>query len=333
MLSDPYHFGARQQDFPCRDSSGRSTDVKPDTGEEALLLSELRHRYKNNLQTIRSFLHLKALHTQDAEVRHDLNDVEMYITILSGVDGELLVCDERNPILLGDYLRRLVEKLKDVFENAGGAAAIRLELRSSFQIPVKAAAIVGLIVNEAITNSFKHAVPRGATRIDLTLSEDDRGVILSISDDGPGCAPQEQPRRSGMVLMERLAGWVGAELALDPKWVGTRYVLRLPLKPIGEEWESGRALHKSDGKIMQGYETGHWQEFSDSRGIDTKYMEERANAERELAEAIAGPDNWDTIAPDDVEIKNPGGEFQSPSALHVGSAEAPAAAQQRGMAH
>jgi hypothetical protein len=63
--------------------------------------------------------------------------------------------------------------------------------------------------------------------------------------------------------------------------------------------------------------TGRWPEFNDARGIDSKYTEEKAAAARELAEATAGPANPDVILPDDTKMKNPGGEFQSPSAMAV----------------
>lgn len=75
--------------------------------------------------------------------------------------------------------------------------------------------------------------------------------------------------------------------------------------------------------MVDGHETGLWQEFSDARGIDAKYAEDKARASRELADAIAGPDKWQVVAPDDIEVKNPGGEFQCPSAMYV----APATAQ------
>jgi hypothetical protein len=62
---------------------------------------------------------------------------------------------------------------------------------------------------------------------------------------------------------------------------------------------------------------GRWQDFADARGIDAKYAEERAQADKELADATAGPDDWVSIAPDDTAMKNPHGEFQAPSAMKV----------------
>lgn len=198
--------------------------------EKALLFNELRHRYKNNLQTIQSFLHLKAQHTQNPNTWRDLKDVEMYIAIVNGVEGELLVPEGGELVLLNDYLRGLVSKLKEVFENISRSDIIRLRTHGTLQVPAKTSVIIGLIVNEAVTNCFKHAVPRGATKIDLVLSHEENRAVLFISDDGPGVVLQEK-RHSGTALMRRLAERLGAGLTLDPDWSGTRYILAVPLTP------------------------------------------------------------------------------------------------------
>lgn len=65
-------------------------------------------------------------------------------------------------------------------------------------------------------------------------------------------------------------------------------------------------------------DTGQWWEFSDALGIDPKYAAQKARADRELADALAGPnESYPVIAPDGIEMKNPGGEFQCPAAMHV----------------
>jgi hypothetical protein len=62
---------------------------------------------------------------------------------------------------------------------------------------------------------------------------------------------------------------------------------------------------------------GHWREFADARGIDAEYAQAQAQADKELAEAMAGPDDSISVPPDDTEMKNPHGEFQGPSAMKV----------------
>jgi hypothetical protein len=66
--------------------------------------------------------------------------------------------------------------------------------------------------------------------------------------------------------------------------------------------------------------TGRWQDFADATGIDSKYRDDQALADKELAEATAGPRDSDRIAPDDTAMKNPHGELQCPSAMAVNPA-------------
>ena len=68
--------------------------------------------------------------------------------------------------------------------------------------------------------------------------------------------------------------------------------------------------------------TGRWQDFADATGIDRKYRDDQAQADKELAEATAGPRDSDRIAPDDTAMKNPHGELQCPSAMAVSPANA-----------
>jgi len=62
---------------------------------------------------------------------------------------------------------------------------------------------------------------------------------------------------------------------------------------------------------------GRWQEFSDATGIDAKYVDAQAHADKELADATAGPDGNISVPPDDTGMKNPHGEFQGPSAKKI----------------
>lgn len=62
-------------------------------------------------------------------------------------------------------------------------------------------------------------------------------------------------------------------------------------------------------------EFGRWPEFADATGIDAKYAQDQAKADKELADATAGPDDSIPVPTDDTGMKNPHGEFQSPSTM------------------
>ena len=196
--------------------------------ESLLFLSELQHRMKNNLQTIQSLLRVKKVHIRDMDVRRELGHIEMHIAALNGVDGELLIADLRRPVALANYLRRLASKLNQLFGSISRPVTFRLEL-NEIEVPAKVAANIGLLVNEAITNSFKHAVPHGATEIVLNLIRDGEFAELLIGDNGPGFDPSKQSHARGTLLIERLADRLSARLQRKLVEPGTYYTLKIPM--------------------------------------------------------------------------------------------------------
>ena len=206
------------------------SDIVHDNEEKDLLLSELRHRMKNNMQAIQSLLRLKISQSQNAETKRELGDIELHIAALSGVDGELLVREGCRPILLNRYLRLLTDKLRSLFSNSVQEAAFQLDLKD-IQVSARTAINVGLFINEAITNSFKHAVPLGASEIGLRLTENEDGLTLEIYDNGPGYNEAAVEHHGGTRLMKRLADKLNATMMLDPSWSGVRYILIIPQDP------------------------------------------------------------------------------------------------------
>lgn len=200
--------------------------------ESAMLLSELNHRVKNQLQLIQSFVRLKKAHASDHELKGVLSDIERYISAVSGVDGEMFITEGTRPVPLGQYLRRLIARFRELFESMARPVYFLVDLEE-MEVPARTATSIGLLVNEAITNSCKHAVPQGATEIGLQLLRNGSDAILVISDDGPGFRLEESmdgEAHKGTFLMQRLAERLGTDLILDPQWSGTRYTMNLPLK-------------------------------------------------------------------------------------------------------
>jgi two-component sensor histidine kinase len=206
--------------------------VTRESEEKTLLLSELRHRMKNNLQTVQSLLRLQKSRTLNFSARSELAHLEMQIAALNGVDGELLVTEAKQLVDLSNYLRRLLAKLKDAFGASSALVSFRVDL-DAVEVPCRTAANLGLLVNEAVTNSFKHAVPNGATEIGVALKLAGRAATLIVSDNGPGFQGPNQRHAGGTILMKRLAERAGATVVRDLDWRGTRYIVRLPLLPAG----------------------------------------------------------------------------------------------------
>lgn len=149
---------------------------------------------------------------------------------------------ERNDftqISLSAYLQQLCILLK---HSVGSNHPVSLHLHLPPQeilLGIQQIIPLGLMVNELITNAYKHAFPSGrAGEISLTLSRADRMATLSVCDDGAGMPAGKALGGSdslGFQLLPMLADQLQGELLLHPApGQGTRFDIRFPILPIGE---------------------------------------------------------------------------------------------------
>jgi two-component sensor histidine kinase len=220
--------GARNLAGPLNPAAKTIDALRRENEEKAVLLDELRHRMKNNFQMTQSLLRLKKSLTADANAKRDFAAIETLMAALNGVDGELFSIEGARPIALDKYLRRLCSKLRHVFVTKSQPTTFDVRL-AEVQVTSMVAGSIGLIVNEAVTNSFKHAVPNGATEIFLSLTRDTDTATLSVGDNGPGLPPGWRSYRGGTALMERLAARVQGRIECHSDTCGVRYVVDWPL--------------------------------------------------------------------------------------------------------
>lgn len=194
--------------------------------EKELLLKEVHHRVKNNLHIVMSLLE-----SQSAYLKNDallaIQNSQNRVYAMSLIHQKLYQSRNVTNIDMGVYLPELVHHLRDSFDLHQGVHfqcnIERISLDISQAIPV------GLIVNEAITNSIKYAFPpgrRGSIAIDMTRSPAEK-IILSIEDDGIGL-PQDfnylHANSLGMKLMKGLSEDIQGEFFIE-QVQGTRIVV------------------------------------------------------------------------------------------------------------
>ncbi len=187
--------------------------------EKELLLSEIHHRVKNNLQIICSLINLQIGKTGDACTDESgLQDMETRVRSMAFVHELLYQSDEFAAIDFAAYVRQLSDYLLQAYEAA--APRVRLELTlEQIPIPIDKAIPCGLIINELIANALKHAFPvdRSGTIAIGLARESDGSVALTVRDDGVGL-PAEDPgaekRGIGMTLVESLTGQLRGRLEL-----------------------------------------------------------------------------------------------------------------------
>ena len=195
--------------------------------EKNMLLRELAHRVRNNNQQLISLINLQLGAVTNLEARDHLEKIAHRIQALTSVNQQLESSGRPHLVDLGQYLLAITGSL---FNFRGEAAAeVKLETEiAQVEIATERAQAVGLIVNEFLTNSFKHAFRDRGGVLSVTLSHDDRIATLALADDGPGM-PDRPALGLGMKLIDLLCRQIEAEAAWRNN-SGTRLTLQLPIK-------------------------------------------------------------------------------------------------------
>ncbi|HEV7368425.1 sensor histidine kinase [Arenibaculum sp.] len=187
------------------------------------LFREIHHRVKNNLQTVAALVRLQP---GPAEPKQELM---RRITAMAAMHEHVYRSDRFDRLDASDYVRTLVEALRGAY---GSEVEVSCALSPVMVSPDQALPL-GLIVNEVVSNAFKHAFPDGrAGLIEVSLrnetAEADRAV-LRVRDDGIGHSP-EWTSGMGSRLIRALAQQIGGrhEFRNDG---GTVFVLAFPLDP------------------------------------------------------------------------------------------------------
>jgi PAS domain S-box-containing protein len=155
--------------------------------EKEVLLRELYHRTKNNMQVIASLLGLKSDLIREESVKSILNDMGGRIRTIALVHQKLYQSKNLSRIDLGDYIKDLANQSLDSYYLLARRVALNLNLES-VNVLIDTAIPCGLIINELVTNALKYAFPgemKGEIDIDLSKTSDDL-IILKISDNGIG---------------------------------------------------------------------------------------------------------------------------------------------------
>lgn len=181
-----------------------------------VLLRELQHRVKNNLQVIASLFSLQARYVPESRYRDILEEGRNRVMSIALAHENLYRSKDLSRIDFADYVRNLVSHLQAAF-GSGVCAVVETEL-DPITVPVDVAIPCGLIVNELVTNAFKHAFPAGrAGTIRVCLHNREGHCLLAVSDDGVGMPPGVDLGKTdslGLDLVSILSGQIGGDLRL-----------------------------------------------------------------------------------------------------------------------
>lgn len=179
--------------------------------EKEILLQEIHHRVKNNLQIVISMLNLQARHVQDPTAQEVMQALRSRVRSMSLLHERLYRHDDLEQISLEEYFLEICESLYASY----GVSMDRVELELDIpytKVDLDAAITLGLIVNELVSNTLKYAFPNnahGVLRIELK-KHDDVQYTLTISDNGRGLPKdffekQQSGQSFGLKLVQSLS--------------------------------------------------------------------------------------------------------------------------------
>jgi len=187
--------------------------------EKEILLAEVHHRVKNNLSIIAALVNMQHDKAKNNETKEILNDTKSRIMSLSLVHNMLYRSHDLNKIYLHDYVGSLVKELMITFNKDQNI--ILKENYQDIEISLDKAIPVGLLVNEALTNIFKHAFSQMTETpvICINLSESNGIIVLEINDNGRGInrdnRRKEESESLGMSLMQALTEQLDGKLKVS----------------------------------------------------------------------------------------------------------------------
>ena len=177
--------------------------------EKEVMIKEIHHRVKNNLQIVKSLIRFQMDQVKEPRTLELFNECVNRVSAMALVHEQTYLSKDLANIEVDTYLQALIRDLAHAY-------AVGLDLRMDVDIRVRTLSVdalvpLGLLINEVISNSFKHAFKgrdRGTIIVHLSGGEKE-GLVLRIGDDGIGLPDRDSwrnPQSLGMELIHTLAG-------------------------------------------------------------------------------------------------------------------------------
>ncbi len=195
--------------------------------EKEVLLKEVHHRVKNNLQVISSILNLQSSYVKDKRVLEILLESQNRIKSMAFVHESLYQTKDFSNISFREYVENISRNLVHSYAATDSPPLLNLDL-DDIQLNLDTAIPCGLIINELLTNSLKYAFPVGKQgKIDITIREKDGNISINISDSGKGLPKEIDFRNTeslGLQLVVSLVEQINGKIRLDTK-KGTKFTI------------------------------------------------------------------------------------------------------------
>src|SRR6516165_2989155 len=195
-----------------------------------VLLREVNHRVKNSLQVVSSMLQLQANAVGDRDLSERLNEAASRVNAVGRAYERLAYTADYENIDLIEYLRQIINDL----EPTVAPCKIQFDAPEAIRFAADRAILVGLIINELVSNAGKYAYPnRASGLIWVQVQSENEAIAISVRDEGVGLPPGFDPiasKRLGARLVNALSKQLGGELRRQPVLTGVDSTLHIPLR-------------------------------------------------------------------------------------------------------
>jgi PAS domain S-box-containing protein len=208
--------------------------IKKSLKEKEVLLREVHHRVKNNLQIISSIINLQANNTKVEEIKMIIKEIRNRILSMALIHEKLYQSDNIAKVDFATYVRSLIRGLFSTYAVTEKKIKIDIDIYD-VQLNLDFVVPCGLIINEVVSNSIKYAFPgdmSGRIKVSFQPSEDGKGFVLDIIDNGvgmPGHIDFNKTETLGLRLIRALITQLNGKVSID-RATGTHYHIEFKSK-------------------------------------------------------------------------------------------------------
>ena len=203
--------------------------------EKEVLLKEIHHRVKNNMQIISSLLSLQASKVKDNEAIEALRDSQNRVKTMAYIHEKLYQSENLSEIEFGQYVEKLIKQLFASYHTDMNKVKLNLQV-NGLVLDVNKAIPCGLIINELVSNALKHAFPNGRTG-EITVcfncqcgQNNKKEYDLCVMDTGVGFPEDVNFMNTdslGMQLVCTLTEQINGSIEMENK-NGTKFIIKFP---------------------------------------------------------------------------------------------------------
>lgn len=208
-----------------------SEQLKSYLAEKELMIQEIHHRVKNNLQIISSILNMQAGSITDSYALDALNISRQRISTIASIHNSLYRQSNGIQVSVTAYVGDIITSISKLYDRSGKKIKIHRDI-DEFETSMKYSVNIALVLNELITNSYKHAFSdRTSGNIYVGIKKKPDIIEIALSDDGtgiPGNIDPDTTNSIGLMLVKALVDQMNGDINLS-SGNGTTFSITLPL--------------------------------------------------------------------------------------------------------